>query len=156
MHDGPPDIDGARGAPRPRWTDVSIPLFRHPGEDDRDVPSDNSPRPGGGRNEMRESPAAIRAELGIPEPGSGQGSFDFYSPFDFMKEMKKARKKVAVDTMKHELHKNWDRGYGVVCNRGDGWFLCKEGLPACNERYAGLCRYAERGEAKRLSEDILF
>jgi hypothetical protein len=99
----------------------------------------------------------VRQELGIPQPGSGQASFDFYSPFDYEKEMAKARKKVANDIMTHELHKNTDRGYGVVCNVGRGWFLCAEkSITACNKKHDNLCRYAEKAESKALKNDIIF
>ncbi len=161
--EGPPlpaivrsEIDGPRSGPpeKPLWNDVRIPPLRHRG--DRDDRRGNSPATDLDQDAVRETPSAVRAELGIPQPGSGQGSFDFYSPFDFEKEMKKARKKVAADTMKHNLHKNRDRGYGVICNRGNGWFVCAKTLSACNERHNNLCRYAEEIEAKRLSRDILF
>ncbi len=109
------------------------------------------------RDREQPTPQAVRDELGIPEPGSGQAQFDFYSPFDFEKEMAKARKKNAADKMKFNIHKNTDRGYGVVCNTGDGWFKCTEtDIATCNEKHRNLCRFAEKNEFEKLTDEIFF
>jgi hypothetical protein len=140
---------------RLRWLERSIsqgPLGPKRRSPEKSVSEDREE----GRGET-ETPRQMRQQLGIPEPGSGTGSFDFYSPLDFNKEMAKARKKVTTDKMKHEYSKNNDRGYGVVCNVKGRWFLCKrKSLEACNKANDNLCRYAEKKEAEKLKGDMFF
>lgn len=153
-HSGPAPVDGALAEPEspPLLRAFTVPAPLLPRED-----GEISPGQRGGDTGGREDPSAVRGELGIPEPGSGQGSFDFYSPFDYEKEMKKARKKVAEGKMEYEMRKNTDRKHGVICNTGEGWFLCREkDLSACNRKHDHLCRYAEKGEAETLTRDRFF
>jgi hypothetical protein len=88
----------------------------------------------------------------MPDPSLGFGHFGFYSPKDFNEEMEKARKKGKKRKQDYELRKNFNRGYGVVCNTGNGWFLCKKAdIRDCNRIYRDLCRYAEKKDLDDLT-----
>lgn len=119
------------------------------------LPGDLSPSARRAREEK--DPNEVRQELGMPDPSQGFGHFSLYSPDDFHEEMAEARKKGERRKQEYELHKNFNRGYGVICNTGNGWFLCKKAdIRACNKIYRDLCRYAEKKDLDKLRGDRQF
>jgi hypothetical protein len=89
-------------------------------------------------------------------PGVG-ASFDFWSPPVFEEEMARATETIGRAEEEHQRRKNTDLGHGVICNAGNGWFVCAyDDIERCNRDHDGNCRYAEPVERYQLETDHLF
>jgi len=103
-------------------------------------------------------PGAEKSGSMPPPAGTGAGfSFDFWSPPVFEEEMARATEKIGRAEAEHQRRKTTDLGHGVICNEGNGWFVCAhDDIGRCNRDHDGNCRYAEPLERYQLEVDHTF
>lgn len=94
-----------------------------------------------------------------PRPsGAGAGfTFDFWSPPVFEEEMARAAETIGRAEAEFQREKTTDLGHGVICNTGNGWFVCADDdIARCNRDHDGNCRYAKTEERYQLEIDHIF
>jgi len=84
-------------------------------------------------------------------------SFDFWSPPVFEEEMARATETIGRAEAEHQRAKTTDLGHGVICNEGNGWFVCAhDAIERCNRDHDGNCRYAKPVERYQFEIDHIF